>query len=87
MQESSVYQDLVAKARAEGRQQGIEQGIELGTKANAIENILQILEVRFQATTTVVKPGLEAIDDLQRLKALLSEAVETPTLAAFIDKL
>ena len=83
MQESSVYQDITQRARAEG----IEQGIELGTKANAIENILQILEIRFQASATSVKPALEAIDDLQQLKELLSEAVETPTLAAFIEKL
>ena len=75
MQESSVYQDIIAK------------GVQLGTKANAIENILQILEIRFQANATSVKPALEAIDDTQRLKALLGEAVETPTLAAFIEKL
>ena len=79
MQESSVYQDITQRARAEG--------IELGAKANAIENILQILEIRFQASVTSVKSGLEAIDDTQRLKALIREAVETETLAAFIDKL
>ena len=75
MQESSVYQDIIAK------------GIQLGTKATVIEDILQILEIRFQASATSVKPGLESIDDTQRLKALLREAVETETLAAFIDKL
>ncbi len=75
MQESSVYQDIIAK------------GVQLGTKANAIENILQILEIRFQATESSIQSALEAIDDTQRLKALLREAVETPTLAAFIDKL
>ena len=79
MQESSVYQDIIAK--------GIEQGIELATKATVIEDILQILEIRFQATATSIKPQLEAIDDTQRLKALHREAVETETLAAFIDKL
>ena len=79
MQESSVYQDITQRARAEG--------VELGAKANAIESILQILEIRFQATQGSIKPALEAIDDLQRLKALLSEAVETETLEAFIDKL
>ena len=63
------------------------KAFQLGTKATVIEDILQILEIRFQASATSVKPGLEAIDDTQRLKALLREAVETPTLAAFIDKL
>ena len=79
MQESSVYQDITQRARAEG--------IELATKATVIENILQILGIRFQATATSVKPTLEAIDDTQRLKALLGEAVETETLEAFIEKL
>ena len=75
MQESSVYQDIIAK------------GVQLGTKANAIENILQILEIRFQATESSIQSALEAIDDTQRLKALLREAVEVETLASFIDKL
>ena len=75
MQESSVYQDIIAK------------GVQLGTKATVIEDILQILEIRFQATESSIQSALEAIDDTQRLKVLLREAVETPTLAAFIDKL
>ena len=75
MQELSVYQDIIAK------------GVQLGTKATVIEDILQILEIRFQATESSIQSALEAIDDTQRLKALLREAVETPTLAAFIDKL
>ena len=79
MQESSVYQDITQRARAEG--------IELGTKATVIDDVLQILEIRFQATERSIRSALEAIDDLQRLKALLREAVETETLAAFIDKL
>ena len=83
MQESSVYQDITQRARAEG----IEQGIELATKANTIEGILELLEVRFQASATSIQPALEAIDDLQRLKALRREAAETQTLEAFIDKL
>ena len=83
MQESSVYQDITQRARAEG----IEQGIELATKANTIEGILELLEVRFQASATSIQPALEAIDDLQHLKALRREAVETPTLEAFIEKL
>lgn len=75
MQESSVYQDIIAK------------GIQLGTKTTVIEDILQILEIRFQVTESSIQSALEAIDDLQRLKALHREAVETETLAAFIDKL
>ncbi len=75
MQESSVYQDIIAK------------GVQLGTKTTVIEDILQILEIRFQATESSIQSALKAIDDTQRLKALLREAVETETLATFIDKL
>ena len=79
MQESSVYQDLVAKARAEG--------IELGRKAAAIESILTILEVRFQKTLIVIKSELEAIDDTQCLKELRSDTARSPTLAVFLEEL
>ena len=58
MQESSVYQDIIAK------------GIELGRKAAAIEGILELLEVRFQKTLIVIKSELESIDDTQCLKTL-----------------
>ena len=75
MQESSVYQDIIAK------------GIELGRKEFAIESILERLEARFQATPAAVKSALEAIDDTQRLKELYHEASETETLEAFIEKL
>ena len=75
MQESSVYQDIIAK------------GIKLGRKEFAIESILERLETRFQAIPAAVKSALEAIDDTQRLKELYHEASETETLAAFIDKL
>ena len=75
MQESSVYQDITQRARAEGR------------KEFAIESILELLEVRFQTTPATVKSALEAIDDTQRLKELYREAAETETLTAFTDKL
>ena len=75
MQESSVYQDIIAK------------GIKLGRKEFAIESILERLETRFQAIPAAVKSALEAIDDTQRLKELYHEASETETLAAFIEKL
>ena len=83
MQESSVYQAVVAKARAEG----IEQGIEIGRKAAAIEGILTILEVRFQKTLIVIKSELEAIDDTQRLKELYRDTARSPTLVVFLEEL
>lgn len=69
-------------------EQGIQQGIERGTKETTIESILIVLDSRFQANTAqTLKPTLEAIDDLPRLKQLLREATQTQTLDAFITAL
>ena len=66
----------------------IEQGIQRGVKETTIESILIVLDSRFQANTTqTLKPTLEAIDDLPRLKQLLREATQTQTLDAFITAL
>lgn len=88
MQESSVYQYIIEKGRAEGIEQGIEQGIKQGAKESTIDSILLVLDTRFQVSTTqTLKPALEAIDDLQRLKQLLQEAAEVQSLEAFISNL
>ena len=69
-------------------QQGIEQGIEQGTKQTTIESILLCLDTRFQVNTEeTLKPALEAIDDLPRLKQLLRAAIQTQSLDAFITAL
>ena len=81
MQDSSVYQHITEKARAEG----LVQGLERGAKENTIENILMFLDDRLEnVNTEVLKPALEAIDDLQRLRYLLREAAKTESLEAFI---
>ena len=48
-----------------------EQGREQGARRNSIENTIAILNARFpNADANVLKPTLEAIDDLNRLNAL-----------------
>ena len=97
MQDSSVYQQITEKARAEGVEQGLErgleqglergleQGLERGAKENTIESILMFLEDRLEnVAIEVLKPALEAIDDLPRLRSLLREAAKTESLEAFI---
>ena len=77
MQDSSVYQHITEKARAEG--------LERGAKESTIENILMFLDDRLENVNTEgLKPELEAIDDLQRLRSLLREAAKTESLEAFI---
>ena len=69
-------------------EQGVEQGIEQGRREASVDSILQLLDVRFDANAgPILKPALEAIEDLQRLKHLLREAAETESLEAFISDL
>ena len=60
------------------------RGREEGIRESTIEDILDVLEVRFDADA----PGqfaarIRAIDDLQQLKQLLREAVQVDNLDAF----
>lgn len=84
MQESSVYQHLVETAAEERYQQGIEQG----TRQTSIESTLTILTKRFpNADVPTVKPLLEAIEDLNRLKQLNLAASITRSFRAFREQL
>ena len=72
MQESSVIQHYT--------QQGIEQGIREGT----IDAILEVLEEQFQSNDVqTLKPILEEIKELQRLKQLLRKAARAKSLEVF----
>ena len=96
MQESTVYQNIIRKGRVEGFEQGIkrgieqglEQGLEQGERKNTIEGILELLDIRFQdSTTETLETTIEGIDDLTRLKQLRRAAAQVQTLAAFIRTL
>ena len=72
MQESKTYQYLCNKIRTEA----------------TIENILALLELRFQTEAVdALKPSLQNIDDLQRLKELLLAAAKAQSLDAFAQML
>ena len=69
-----------AKLAAEARQQA--------TRENAIESILEVLDVRFQSTLVpLFKAQLEKVDDLQQLKQLHREAAQAPSLEDFTETL
>ncbi len=62
--------------------------IERGAKETTIENIVLLLNTRFEVNTAAtVKPTLAAIDDLPRLKHLLQAAIQTQSLEAFMTAL
>ena len=88
MQESSVYQHLVETAAEERYQQGIEQGRQQGARQMSIESTLTLLTRRFpEADVNALKPTLEAIEDLNRLKQLNIEAFLAENFQTFQDHL
>ena len=69
-------------------EQGIEQGIEQGARQMSIENTLATLNARFpKADVNALKPNLEAIEDLNRLKQLNLIASIAETFNAFREHL
>ena len=76
IRESSLFQSLTQQSREEAREEGGRQ--------RAIEDLLDVLEVRFDMPEThPLSTRIAAIDDLQRLKQLLRTAVQVPNLEAF----
>ena len=88
MEVNTMAETITGTLLERGIQQGIEQGIEKGAKESTIESILLVLDTRFEANTTqTLRPSLEAIDDVQRLKSLLRKAAQTQSLQTFISNL
>ena len=66
------------------KQEGIEEGIEQGGRQRAIEDILEVLEIRFDLSEAhPLSTRIAAIDDLQHLKQLHRAAIQVPNLEAF----
>ena len=84
IRESSLFQHLTQQSREEAREEGIEQGIVRGGRERAIEDLLDVLEIRFDLHEThSLSTRIAAIDDLQRLKQLHRAAIQVVSLEAF----
>ncbi len=88
MQESPFYHHHFADVKQQGLEQGLVRGIERGTeqgqKTRAIEDILEVLEVRFpEEDTQAPKAALETIEDLQHLTQLHRAALLAENLDDF----
>lgn len=80
MQKSPLVQYLTEKATAEALQQGIKQGV----KTRALEDILEVLELRLNYQAALdFKPLPDGIDDLQHLKKLHRAAILADTSKDF----
>lgn len=79
---------LIEQGKAEGIVEGIEQGIEQGARQMSIESTLMILSGRFPNVDVIaVKPLLEGIEDLNRLKQLNLDASIATSFQAFQEGL
>ena len=76
MERPSIFEHFAAEA--------LQHGIEQGARERALEDILEVLELRLQPyAATVFKPTLETIDDLDRLAQLHRAAILAETLDDF----
>ncbi|MCG9128233.1 hypothetical protein JT359_11585 [Candidatus Poribacteria bacterium] len=86
MQESSVYQHLLQTTGEERFHQGLQQGTELGARINALESLLEVLVYRFESDAVKsLRPTLENISDVARLKQLHNVALRVKNLSTFIQ--
>jgi len=70
--------------RHEGIEECIEQGSEQGGRQRAIEDILEVMEIRFDLhEADPLSTRIATIEDLQRLKQLLRAAVQVSSLDEF----
>ena len=80
IRESSLIQSF----KREGREEGFEQGIEQGQRKSTLEDILEVLEIRFDLPALhPLSDRIAAIEDLQRLKQLHRAAIQVSNLDEF----
>ena len=80
IRESSLFQSLTQQSREESFEQGVRE--------RAIEDILDVLEIRFDLHEAhPLSARISAIEDLQRLKQLHRAAVQVSNLDEFRRRL
>ena len=88
IRESSFAQYLLEQEIEENKEQWIKQGIEQGERERAIEDILDVLAIRFGLSEThPLSARIAAIDDLQRLKQLHRSAIQVSNIEVFQNML
>jgi hypothetical protein len=64
-------------------ERGLEEGRQEGSLQTVKENLLEILQVRFEEVPTEYSQRLQNIDDVDFLKQLLRQAITVNSLAEF----
>ena len=80
MKHESLLERLMEQPLAEARQEGIQEGRELAARETTLDNLLEVLDVRFhEQDVALYTPIFEAITDVQLLRQLYRTAVRAPT--------
>ena len=92
MKHASILEHLMEKplqeARKEAFQEAFQEGIQLGARESRIDNLIAVLESRFDdSDVALFKPTFEAITDLQLLRLLFRTALRAPTFDDVIQTL
>ena len=83
-----AVEEALARGIEQGMEQGRSQGLEQGRGQGAIEMLLGLLETRFHpAAVRNLRPLLETIDDVERLKQLAPAAASAENLETFLEAL
>lgn len=85
MRESSTYQAILREGRNEGRSEGRNEGRNEGLAEGAIltrqEDLLTVLQEKFQVVTPEVVAKIRATTDLERLRAAFRQALHVTSAA------
>ena len=85
---TDVVYSMANQLLDEGERRGFERGREEGERKSIIESILALLGARFHPDAVqALKPAIESIGDLQRLKELFLAAYNTQSVEAFTKTL
>ena len=84
MKHPSILEHLMQQPLEEARK----EGIKLGEQKRAIDNLIEVLEARFDdSDVALFKPTFEALNDLQLLEHLHHTALRAPTFDDVIQTL
>ncbi|MBE9114645.1 flagellar assembly protein H [Lusitaniella coriacea LEGE 07157] len=75
--------DWQEKGREQGRQEGLQEGLQEGQITQRQEDILRILEVRFEEISGETRELVGKIEDIEVLGTLLVQSVTAQSLEAF----
>ena len=75
-----LMEQPLAEARQKAIQEGFQEGRELAARETTLDNLLEVLDVRFhEQDVALYTPIFEAITDVQLLRQLYRTAVRAPT--------